>query len=124
MALDAVIFDIDGTLVDTNCAHVEAWERAFAAYGYQVPADRIATEVGKGGDKLVPAILGEQAAQKHGKALRDRSAEEFLALARKQHFKLFLGVPDLLAALKEKGLRLALATSSSQKHLQGIFDSA
>src|SRR5438445_6884402 len=113
MALDAVIFDIDGTLIDTNAAHVEAWEKAFAAYGYEVPRDRIATEIGKGGDKLVPAVLGEQTAEKHGKALRDRSAKEFLAIAGKTHFRVFPAVPELLGRLKEKGLKLALATSSS-----------
>src|SRR5919204_253140 len=58
MALDAVIFDLDGTLIDTNPAHVEAWRQAFAAFGYRVAAERIAVEVGKGGELLVSGGLG------------------------------------------------------------------
>ncbi len=53
-AVHAVIFDLDGTLVDTNDAHVEAWLAAFRDFGYHVPRDRILPEIGKGGDKLVP----------------------------------------------------------------------
>jgi beta-phosphoglucomutase-like phosphatase (HAD superfamily) len=58
MALDALIFDIDGTLVDSNPAHVEAWGIAFESHGYRVARDRIEVEIGKGGDKLVPDVLG------------------------------------------------------------------
>jgi beta-phosphoglucomutase-like phosphatase (HAD superfamily) len=61
MALDAMIFDIDGTLVDTNPAHVKAWYEAFVSCGYRVAPDRIAVEIGKGGDLLVSAVLGRQA---------------------------------------------------------------
>ena len=54
MPLRGMIFDIDGTLVDTNPAHVEAWHRAFKRLGYDVPTGRIIPEIGKGGDLLVP----------------------------------------------------------------------
>ncbi|MGZ8393020.1 MAG: HAD hydrolase-like protein, partial [Gemmatimonadales bacterium] len=49
MALHGLIFDIDGTLVDTNQAHVEAWRRAFQRLGNDVPRERIELEIGKGG---------------------------------------------------------------------------
>jgi len=49
MALDAIIFDIDGTLIDSNSLHVEAFRRAFANRGYTILPDRIAVEIGKGG---------------------------------------------------------------------------
>jgi beta-phosphoglucomutase-like phosphatase (HAD superfamily) len=42
-----MIFDIDGTLVDTNPAHVEAWRQAFKRLGYDVPPERIEVEIGK-----------------------------------------------------------------------------
>ncbi len=64
--LSAVIFDLDGTLVDTNAAHVESWERAFARLGYKVPPDRIAAEIGKGGDNLIPAIIGREGQERDG----------------------------------------------------------
>jgi len=93
MALHGMIFDVDGTLVDTNPAHVEAWRRAFKPLGYDVPAERIKVEIGKGGDLLVPSILGEE-------------------------------VEERFQALRQRGIRTALATSSNRKHLQAICDSA
>lgn len=123
MALDGVIFDLDGTLVDTNAAHVEAWRRAFARYGYKVMPDRIAVEIGKGGDLLVSAVLGRRAEEEHGK-LRDASAEEFLGIAGAERFAIFSGAEELLKELRSRGLRLALATSSKKKHLEGTLGSA
>jgi HAD superfamily hydrolase (TIGR01549 family) len=119
-----MIFDVDGTLVDTNPAHVEAWRRAFQRFGYDVPTDRIVAEIGKGGDKLVPSILGGEAEQRHGEALRRAQKEEFLAIAKRQHFRVFSGVPELFRALKNRGIRTALATSSDDKHLGATLASA
>lgn len=68
--LSALILDIDGTLLDSNGAHVEAWVDALAAHGDRIPADRVRAEVGKGGDQLLPAILGEGVAEREGAALR------------------------------------------------------
>ncbi len=78
--LDAIIFDMDGTLVDNNLAHVRAWHEAFAEMRYRVPEDRIAIEVGKGGDMLVPAILGAMADKTDGKALRKAHGEHYKKL--------------------------------------------
>src|SRR5687767_3362951 len=61
MALDGIVLDLDGTLVDTNGTHVEAWRRVLADHGYVIAPDRIFDEVGKGGDKLVPSLLGRAA---------------------------------------------------------------
>jgi HAD superfamily hydrolase (TIGR01549 family) len=119
-----MIFDVDGTLVDTNPAHVEAWRRAFQRFGYDVPTGRIVVEIGKGGDKLVPSILGEEAEKRHGEALRRAQREEFLAIAKRQHFRVFSGVPELFRALKNRGIRTALATSSDDKHLDATLASA
>src|SRR5215210_321616 len=50
---DAVLLDIDGTLVDSNGAHAAAWSDAFAAHGRHHPPEQIRPLVGKGGDKLL-----------------------------------------------------------------------
>ena len=120
----AVIFDIDGTLVDTNPAHVEAWRRSFERHGYDVPQERIEIEIGKGGDLLVPAILGNDAEERHGKALRQAQKEEFLRIAGRERFRVFPCVPELFEALRHRGIQTALATSSDKKHLKAICTSA
>jgi HAD superfamily hydrolase (TIGR01509 family) len=119
-----IIFDLDGTLVDTNPTHVEAWRRAFQRFGYDVPRERIELEIGKGGDKLVPAVLGTDGEKRQGEALRKAQKEEFLALAGKTRFQVFPGAVELLEALGRRGFRTALATSSDDKHLKATFESA
>lgn len=119
-----MIFDIDGTLVDTNLFHVEAWHRAFKRLGYDVPTERIIPEIGKGGDLLVPSILGEDVEWRQGEALRKAQKEEFLKIARQERFRVFPCVPELFRALRERRIRTALATSSDKKHLQAICNSA
>ncbi|HEU5039364.1 MAG TPA: HAD family hydrolase [Gemmatimonadales bacterium] len=124
MTLDGMIFDIDGTLVDTNPAHIEAWVRAFADLGYRVPADRIGREVGKGGDQLVPSVLGARAERRIGDRLRDAQRREYLAIAARREFGVFPGIPRLFEALAARGIRTALATSSNLEHLRGALRSA
>lgn len=55
----AALLDVDGTLIDNNLLHVLAWRRAFERLGVEVEANRILHAIGMGGDRLVPAILGE-----------------------------------------------------------------
>jgi membrane protein len=120
MALDALIFDIDGTLIDSNPAHVEAWRIAFERYGYRVGRDRIEVEVGKGGDKLVPSILGREADEKDGEVLREAEPEEFAKIGRARGFKPFPGAVELLRTLRERGLKIVLATSSNRKQFDTL----
>ena len=124
MPVHGIIFDIDGTLVDTNPTHVEAWRSAFESLGYEVPTDRIEVEIGKGGDLLVPAILGDEVEQRHGEALRKAQKQEFLKLARGRRFRVFPCASELIKTLGERNIRTALATSSDEKHLQATSESA
>jgi HAD superfamily hydrolase (TIGR01509 family) len=121
MTIRGMIFDLDGTLVDTNPAHVEAWRRAFERFGFDVPAGRIVPEIGKGGDKLIPSVLGDQAEREYGDSLRKAQKEEFLGLARQERFRVFPGAVQIFPALRKRGIRTALATSSDEKHLDATF---
>src|SRR5690349_9137256 len=125
MALDALIFDLDGTLVDTNAAHVESWVRGFARHGYRVLPDRIAPEIGKGGDNLVPDVLGAEADARDGDAIRESVGEAYVQIVtRERRVRLYDGALALLDALRARGLELALATSSAPEHLAATFESA
>ena len=124
MSLRAIIFDIDGTLVDSNESHVEAWQAAFAAHGHDVSRDRIREEIGKGGDKLVPSILGEAVEKREGEALRERQSEEFLGIAGRRQLAAFPRAREIFDTLEARGIRSALATSSSREHLEALGRSA
>ncbi|HVY39913.1 MAG TPA: HAD-IA family hydrolase [Polyangia bacterium] len=118
MALDGVIFDFDGVLVDSNDAHIRAWQRAFQRCGYNVEPDRIFVEVGKGGDKLVADILGESAESKRGDALRAANKEALFEIWAAEGLRVIPGGQELLAALRARGIRTALASSSNTQQIE------
>jgi len=124
MALAGMLFDVDGTLVDTNAAHVEGWRRAFAEFGYRVPADRIAASVGQGGDRLVAAVLDAATAERDGVAIRRAAAAEFVRLVGEEPVRVFPGVVPLVTALRQRGIRTALGTSSAHGQLAALLSRA
>ncbi|HET9625960.1 MAG TPA: HAD-IA family hydrolase [Kofleriaceae bacterium] len=115
--LGGMLFDLDGTLVDSNDLHVRAWHAAMQKHGFHVAPDRIAVEVGKGGDQLVPDLLGRGAEHEAGDALRRTHGEEFTQLAEREGIRAMPGAQDLLRALRKRGFALALATSSKADQL-------
>jgi HAD superfamily hydrolase (TIGR01509 family) len=124
MALAGVVLDFDGTLIDTNGPHIVAWEQAFEQHGFRVMRDRIAIEVGKGGDQLVSAILGPQADAEHGDALRKAHTDIYIRMAGEKQFGILPQARELLRELKQRGLKIALASSSKQEELDAALHSA
>jgi beta-phosphoglucomutase-like phosphatase (HAD superfamily) len=59
MMPDVLLSDIDGTLVDSNALHAEAWRRAFEHFGIEVGMDEAWSQIGKGGDQLIPVFVPE-----------------------------------------------------------------
>lgn len=116
--LKALLFDLDGTLIDTNTQHARAFELAFRDCGYFVPADRIEIEIGKGSDQLIPDLLGANAADKDEDALKEAWERHFLEIIAQEKVAVCKGALELLHECKRKGLRLALATSGAESVLE------
>ncbi|MEO6413402.1 MAG: HAD family hydrolase [Pedococcus sp.] len=117
---DTAIFDVDGTLVDTNYQHALAWFRAFRRFDITRPVWRIHRGIGMGGDLFVSAVGGREVEEAHGDDLRAAWAEEFDQLI--GDIQPFEGAHDLLAEVKERGFRLVLASSGKAQHVEYFLD--
>jgi len=105
----ALLFDIDGTLVDSTYHHAIAWQRAFDSLDLPIPLWRIHRAVGMGGDKLVAHVAGDDAEERQGDELRDRWRDEYLKL--KAEVVPLPGAAELLRTLSKRGYQVALASS-------------
>lgn len=123
MPIKAVLFDIDGTLVDSNDFHVAAWEEAFATVGARFEAQVIHDQIGKGTDMLVPALLpdlDENGQEKLGETHGDIFKVRFL-----DRIQPFAGAREILARVHADGRRVVLASSASKAeldHYVGLLD--
>jgi HAD superfamily hydrolase (TIGR01509 family) len=113
-ARPAVLFDVDGTLIDSNYLHVHAWYRAFNGVGLDVESWRIHRSIGMDGSTLV-AILAEDAdddTRARAKDLHSHYYKETAPLLRR-----LPGVRELLEAVDKLGLQIVLATSAPEDEL-------
>jgi HAD superfamily hydrolase (TIGR01549 family) len=117
---DTAIFDVDGTLVDTNYQHALAWFRAFRRFDITRPLWRIHRGIGMGGDTFVPEVGGAEVEEAHGDALRDAWVEEFDEMI--GEIQPFEGAHELLREVKDRGFRLVLASSGKTKHVERFLD--
>lgn len=124
MPLNALLFDLDGTLLDTNEKHARAWQRALDHLGYRIPVGRILLEIGKGGDRVVPALLGEEADRRHGEELRQAQSDVYSKVIEEEEVVIFPEVEALLEACHEYGLKTALVTASLEEDLEAVLDRA
>jgi HAD superfamily hydrolase (TIGR01549 family) len=118
--VDTAIFDVDGTLVDSNYQHALAWFRAFRRHDVVLPIWRIHRAVGMGGDQLVPEVAGEDVERRLGDQLRDAWVEEFDQLI--GEIQPFEGAHELLEEVKRRGFRLVLASSGQAQHVEAFLD--
>ena len=114
--IDAVLFDVDGTLVDSNDLHTSAWQETFRHFGLVVSYDAIRGQIGKGGDNLIPALLPADIVERLQEEIESFRSElfgrDYLHKA-----KPFPGAAELLRRLRGEGVTLVLASSAKQGEL-------
>ncbi len=112
MKLQALLLDIDGTLLDSNDIHAECWVEAFQHFGKTVPFDVVRHQIGKGGDLLVPDLCTAREMREFGEKVGKYRTDLF----KKKYMKTvkpFPRVKQNLEALRARGVRLALASSAN-----------
>ena len=119
----AILLDVDGTLIDSNDAHAQAWVDAGAEFGYAIEFDRVRWLVGMGGDKVLPELTGLSEDSEEGKKILDRRGEIFRTKYLPQ-LKPFPKARELLLRFREEGYKLVVATSASEKDLQALLKQA
>jgi HAD superfamily hydrolase (TIGR01509 family) len=121
--LKGVIFDIDGTLVDSNDAHAHSWVETFAEAGYSVPFEVVRPLIGMGADKLLPKTIGIRHDSEEGKKLTKRRSEIF----REKYLPRLRPLPgarDLVLRVRKDGLKAIVATSAKDEELNGLLKAA
>jgi HAD superfamily hydrolase (TIGR01549 family) len=116
----AIIFDIDGTLVDSTYHHAVAWRRAFDRNDLPIPLWRIHRTVGMGGDKLVAQVAGDDVENRLGDTLRDQWKEEYLRI--KAEVAPLPGAAELVWKLSQAGYQVALASSGDPEFADEALD--
>ena len=113
-----VLFDVDGTLVDTPYLHAVAWWQAMRRFGYDAPMASVHRAVGMGADKIIEQVLGDR---------RDKSHDGAIAGAHTELYKPYWpqlrplpGAADLLRACKARGYRVVLASSASEEEVKAL----
>lgn len=116
MGTKAILFDIDGTLVDSNDLHVSAWQEAFARHGQELDRPTIHEQIGKGGDNLVPSLLPQADADLQERI--DASHGEIFKGKYLAKVKRFPGARELLERTKASGRTVLLASSAARDELE------
>jgi HAD superfamily hydrolase (TIGR01549 family) len=118
--VSGVILNMDGTLIDSNEAHVQAWLEAFQKEGFDVKAEQVRPLIGMGGDNLVQTLLGLNPDDPKSKALAETWKECF-----QQNYldnvQPFPKVRELFQRMKDAGLRMVIATSAKADTLKGLL---
>jgi len=116
----AALFDVDGTLVDSNDLHAAAWAEAFRCFGHDIPEQRIRFQVGKGGDNLIPALLpdlGDDEREQLEAYRSDLYKTDYLP-----EVEPFPGVRPLFERLRADGVAIVLASSSGRDEVDHNLD--
>ncbi|HMI81502.1 MAG TPA: HAD family hydrolase [Solirubrobacterales bacterium] len=119
MPLNAIL-DVDGTLVDTNYHHALAWHRALHAHGHRVQMWKVHRHIGMGGDQILDALIGEEAAAAAGEEIRAAEAEAYGELI--GEVEPMEDARELIEKLRREGSTVILASSAKQEEVDHYLD--
>lgn len=118
--VDAVVVDVDGTLVDTVYEHTVAWSRAFQDVGIAVPSYALHRVIGMDGHRLVAHVAGHSVEQAVGDRVREIHDTEYERLS--VRLRLLPGADRLVGELKRRGHRVIVASSGSKRATDRALD--
>jgi HAD superfamily hydrolase (TIGR01509 family) len=113
--LTAALFDVDGTLVDSNYLHAVAWWEAFSQGGREIQVAQIHRTIGMGADQMLDALLPQDRDRANDNDIR--AAHRVLYATYRCRIKPFAGAADLLRACQDAGLQVILASSADPPEL-------
>jgi len=117
-----VLFDVDGTLIDSNEAHAAAWVQALAEHGIERELSTVRRLVGMGSDKFLPAIANIEEESAQGQAIGER--KKALFSERLGTLRQTRGARDLLTFLRRLDKTLVVATSADDKEMESLLSQA
>lgn len=112
----AALFDVDGTLIDSNDFHAEAWARTFAHFGRHIPAERVRPLIGMGGDNLLPELLPAEFIDAHREEMEDYRADLF-GRDYIDRIRPFPQVRALFERVRAEGVEIVLASSGKAEEV-------
>jgi HAD superfamily hydrolase (TIGR01549 family) len=119
----AIIFDIDGTLIDSVGSHAESWVRAFAHFGVSADLAEVRNQIGKGADRLMPEFLPNDISESCMKEIEQYRA----ALFKREYLGKVKGFPkvrELFQRIRSNGQKIVLASSCTQAEIGRYKDIA
>src|SRR5688500_14437853 len=108
-----VVLDVDGTLMDTNYLHTEAWARAFERVGHRVPRVRLHREVGKGAELLIRKFVDDDETVEEIQGLHSEIYEGL-----QEYGHPLPGAKELISSLKDRGYEVWFVTSAKDEELE------